>query len=230
MFSTLAQFYNSEIWRTFRLSLILERTAADGFLYSEYSGKPILNSYEIVAHHKIELTPENVNDFSISLNPENVMLVSIAEHNEIHKRFGFSAYRKVYLVYGAPCSGKTTFVNSVRGLSDIVLDMDAIWFMLTGRPYEKPAALRTNVFAIRDLIFEQIRTRTGRWERAWVIDGGARKPDRERKSALLGAEEIYINTDRLTCLKRLSRDDTRTESQKNEWTAYINEWFEEYTE
>lgn len=229
MFSTLAQFYNSDLWRNFRAALILDRTAEDGFLYSDYSGKPIRNTYEIVAHHKIELTPENVNDFSISLNPENVMLVSMSEHNEIHKRFGFSAYRKVYFVYGAPCSGKTTFVNANRGLSDIVLDMDAIWFMLTGRLYEKPAALRTNVFAIRDLIFEQIRTRTGRWERAWVIDGGARKPDRERKSTLLGAEEIYIDTDRLTCLKRLSRDDTRTETQKNEWTAYINEWFEEYT-
>lgn len=35
---------------------------------------------EVIAHHKTELTLQNVNDYSISLNPENIMLVSLNSH------------------------------------------------------------------------------------------------------------------------------------------------------
>ena len=232
MFTSLPQFYNSDIWRTFRLQLIDERTNHDnGILYCEHSGKPLIKAYDIVAHHKIPLTMANVNDFNISLNPENIMLVSQKAHNEIHSRFGYTAQRKVYYVYGAPCSGKTTFVNSIKGNSDLVVDMDNIWQCITGgERYEKPNALKQNAFAVRDCLTDIVKTRAGKWEKAFYIEGGARKADRERKIALLGAESIYINTDKETCLNRLASDGTRTETQKTEWIKYINTWFEDYTE
>ena len=72
--------------------------------------------------------------------------------------------------------------------------------------------------------------KSGTLGKAFVIEGGARKSDRERKIALLGAEPIYIDTDKQTCLMRLASDEKRTQEQKNEWTKYINEWFEDYTE
>lgn len=231
MFTSLPQFYNSDIWRKFRMALILERTSADGTLYCEHTGKPLVHNYDIVAHHKIPLTMANVNDFNISLNLENILLVSQTAHNEIHNRFGYIAERKVYFVYGAPCAGKTTFVRGIKGNSDIVLDMDSIWQCITGGDrYEKPNALKTNAFIIRDTMTDMIRTRAGRWEKAFVIEGGARKAERERKIALLGAEPIYIDTDKETCLKRLASDENRTDFQKVEWAKYINEWFEDFEE
>lgn len=230
MFTSLPQFYNSDAWRIFRMNLILERTKPDGVLYCEHSGKPLVNAYDVVAHHIVPLTMSNVNDFNVSLNPENVMIVSQSAHNEIHKRFGYCAERKVYYVFGAPCSGKTTFVKSIKGNSDIVLDMDSIWQCITGERYEKPNALKTNAFILRDCMTDMIRTRAGKWERAFVIEGGARKSDRTRKIELLGAEPIYIDTDKETCLLRLASDDKRTEAQKAEWTKYIDEWFEDYSE
>lgn len=231
MFISLPQFYNSDTWRTFRANLIQERTSADGVLYCEHSGKPLVKNYDIVAHHKIPLTMANVNDFEISLNPDNIMIVSQAAHNEIHGRFGYNAERKVYFVYGAPCSGKTTFVNTIKGNSDIVLDMDNIWQCITGGDrYSKPNALKTNAFILRDTMTDMIKTRAGRWERAFVIEGGARKSDRTRKIELLGAEPIFIDTDKETCLMRLASDEKRTEAQKIEWTKYINDWFEDFSE
>ena len=111
-FTSLAQFYCSEEWRQLRLQLIAERTnKVDGILYCQHSGKPLLNSFDIVAHHIVPLTMQNVNDYSISLNPENILLVSQRAHNEIHARFGYCAQRKVYIVHGAPCSGKSSFVK-----------------------------------------------------------------------------------------------------------------------
>ncbi len=230
MFTSLPQFYTSELWRNFRKALILERTSADGVLYCEHSGKPLVQTYDIVAHHKIPLTMANVNDYGISLNPDNVMIVSQSAHNEIHGRFGYLAERKVYYVYGAPCAGKTTFVRDVKGNSDIVLDMDSIWECITGKRYEKPNALKTNAFMIRDTMTDMIRTRAGRWEKAFVIEGGARKAERERKLALLGAEPIYIDTDKETCLRRLASCEDRTDQQKTLWEKYINDWFEVYEE
>ena len=232
MFTSLPQFYNSDVWRKFRLQLIDERTnESDGILYCEHSGKPLIKNYDIVAHHKIPLTMANVNDFNISLNPENIMLVSQQAHNEIHGRFGYTAQRKVYYVYGAPCSGKTTFVNSIKGNSDLVVDMDNIWQCITGgQRYDKPNALKQNAFAVRDCLLDAVKTRSGKWEKAFVIEGGAIKSERARRIAILGAEAIYIDTDKETCLKRLASDESRTEIQKEQWTVYINDWFEGYTE
>lgn len=232
MFNSLSEFYNSGLWKAFRMSLIDDRTnKIDGVLYCEYSNKPLIQTFDIVAHHKIPLTMQNVNDFSISLNPENIMIVSQAAHNEIHARFGYCTQRKVYFVYGSPCSGKSTFVSNVKGNSDIVIDMDNIWQCITGgRKYEKPNALKTNAFAVRDCLLDMIKTRAGKWERAYIIEGGAAKGDRERKISLYGAEPIFIDTAKEECLKRLYADTDRADAQRKQWEKYIEQWFNDYQE
>lgn len=228
-FTSLSQFYTSDEWRGFRASLLSERVNPnDGILYDEHNGKPLLNSYDIVAHHKIPLTMQNVNDYSISLNPKNIMLVSHRSHNEIHARYGFAMLKKVYYVYGAPCSGKTTFVRESKGNSDLVLDIDLIWQAVTGGAlYEKPDALKAAVFALRDTLLDIVKTRMGKWERAWVIEGGANKTDRERRINALGAEDIFIQCDKETCLQRLASDNTR-ELVREQWRGYIDDWFNRY--
>ncbi|MGN0180406.1 MAG: hypothetical protein ACI4DY_13365 [Monoglobaceae bacterium] len=201
----------------------------DGIIYCEYSGKPIIQSYDIVLHHIKPLTMANVNDYSVSLNPENIMIVSQKSHNEIHKRFGYCAQRKVYLVYGSPCSGKTTFVNNIKGNSDLIVDIDNIWQCITGgERYSKPPALKTNVFAIRDTLYDNIKTRAGKWERAYVIAGVPLKGERERLLTTLGAEPIFIDTDKETCLQRLASDNERTPEQKSEWKTFIENWWRDY--
>lgn len=232
MFQSLSEFYNSDAWRKFRAGLIeTRRNKNDGIVYCEHSGVPLLNSYDIIAHHKTPLTMQNVNDFAVSLNGENIMLVSHKAHNEIHARFGHCTQRKVYYVYGAPCSGKTTFVNNIKGNSDIVCDVDNIWQCITGGArYDKPNALKSNMFEVRRLMLAMIKNRFGNWERAFIIEGGAAKTPRNNLISDLGAEPIYIDTDKETCLRRLATDTTRTAQQKTEWAQYIEKWFNEYQE
>lgn len=228
IFSSLAQFYTSEEWRGFRAALLHERVKADGYLYDEHNGARLVNAYDIVAHHKIPLTLQNVNDYSISLNPENIMLVSHRSHNEIHARYGFATQKKVYYVWGSPCSGKSSFVQSSKGNSDLVVDIDLIWQAVTGGAlYEKPDALKTPVFALRDSLLDVVRMRSGNWERAWIIEGGARKADRERRIAALGAEDVFIDTDKTTCLMRLASDEKRVHVQE-QWRGYIEQWFADF--
>lgn len=231
MFESLSQFYNSNEWRRFREALIHARVNADdGILYDEFSGEPLLNSFDIVAHHKIQLTSQNVNDFSISLNPANIMLVSHKSHNEIHKRFGHRAERKVYLVHGAPCSGKTSFVNNIKGNSDLMIDVDSIWQCITGRErYFKPNALKQDMFAVRDCLIDRVKHRVGNWETAWIISSEAFKTPREELAKRCGAELIHIDTDRETCLARLHKDESRKDVRE-QWQSLIEKYFKEFQE
>lgn len=231
-FQNLPQFYQSQEWRKFRQVVIAERiNKEDGILYDEYSGKPILKPYEIILHHKIELTITNVNDRSISLNPENIMIVSPKSHNEIHNRWGgrLEKYqRKVYYVYGAPCAGKNTFVRNSMNEGDLVLDIDSLWQCLSGlERYKKPNELKNLVFAAYQDILDLIKMRTGYWQQAFVIEGGALANERKRRIENLGAESIFIDSDKETCLNRLANDKSRISVQK-QWAEYINNWFTTY--
>ena len=229
LFTSLAQFYTSDEWRGLRAALISGRmNPKDGILYCEECGERIINLYECIAHHKQELTMQNVNDYSVSLNPEKIALVHMRCHNAIHARFGYTALKKVYYVWGAPCSGKSTFVRENKGNSDLVVDIDLLWHAVTGGVlYDKPDALKTPVFTLRDSLLDVVKTRSGKWERAWIIEGGARKGDRMRRIAALGAEDIFINTDKETCYMRLASDERRV-CVRDLWHKYINDWFSAY--
>ena len=230
MWRTLSDFYTSTEWRALRSQLIHDRTGADGILYDEHSGEPLLRSYDIIAHHKKEITLQNVNDYAISLNPENIMLVSHRSHNEIHGRFGYQKGRKVYYIYGAPCSGKSTWVQHVKGNSDLIADIDLIWQAITGGDkYRKPDALKACAFELYNSLLDMAKTRQGKWSRAYIIAGGAHKGQRERAIRELGAEPIYIDTDKETCLQRLHSDQER-QAVTEEWESYINNWFNTYQE
>ena len=231
-FESLQKFYTSNEWRKFRQIVIADRiNPKDGVLYDEYSGKPILKSHEIILHHKIELTLQNVNDANISLNPDNIMIVTPKSHNEIHNRWGGRLrdyQKKVYYVWGAPCSGKSTFVRENMQRGDCCLDIDSLWSALSGQPeYIKPNEIKTVVFNARNAVFESIRMRAGNWQTAWVIEGGALLGDRMRRIETLGAEDIFIEATKEMCLDRLSRDESRRAVQA-QWIEYIDRWFTEY--
>lgn len=218
---TLNTFYKSKEWLSLIEQLKLERVNSNGELICEHCGKAIVKKYDCIAHHKIELTEANVNDYNISLNSENIMLIHHKCHNKIHERFG-GFRQKVYIVYGSPCSGKTTYVNEIANKDDLILDMDRIWESIClSDKYNKPNRLKANVFGIRDCILDMIKTRTGMWRNAFVIGGYPLASDRERLSNLLGAELIFIDECRETCIAR---------AKNEEWKEYINEWFDIYSE
>ena len=211
------------------MQLMNERTV-NGVLYDEFNGQPITAAHDVIVHHKNPLTMANVNDYSVSLNPDNLMIVSHRSHNEIHSRFGFKMNKKIYYVYGAPCSGKSTFVQRVKGNSDFVIDIDLIWQAVTGgRKYEKPDALKSIVFSIRDVMFDKAKTRSGNFERCYIIEGGANKAERERRIQNIGCEPIFISATRKQCINNLLADESRTEVRE-QWRKYIDDWFSCYTD
>ena len=225
-FKTLGDFYTSREWAQFRNQLILERLNERCETIDEHTGDVIVNRNDIVLHHIKPLTLENVNDYNISFNPENIMIVSQRSHNDIHSRFGSRNNKQVYVVYGPPCSGKTSYVKSVAGPNDLILDIDSIWECISNNPrYVKPAALKRNVFSLRDAILDQIKTRLGDFENAYIIGTYPLAMDRQRLKNTLGCEFIFINKTKEECLNNLYGNQDR---DIKAWEVYINDWFERY--
>lgn len=221
---TLATFYKSKEWTGLVEQLKIERTNENGELICEYCGKPITKKYDCIGHHEHELTEDNVNDVMISLNPKNIKLIHFKCHNKAHERWnGF--YQRVYLVYGSPCSGKTSWVNEVANGDDLILDIDRIWdaICLDGWQH-KTKRLNANVFGIRDCLLDMIRTRTGMWRNAYIIGGYPLRSDRDRLCDMLRATPIYIESTLDECLARAET------KRPDDWKEYIIRWFENYVE
>lgn len=208
-------------------SLRDERAQPDGTVICEHCGKPIVKAYDCIGHHMQELTDDNVDDVTISLNPDNVMLIHFRCHNEIHRRFGYNVRRqkKVFIVWGSPCSGKSTWVRENSDTCDIILDIDRLWAAIRSEKcgeYEKPSELKPNIFDLRDFLLEQIRVRRGRWQNAFIIGGYPMQGERERLADLLGAELIHIDTPKETCMLRACE-------KGKDWTRFVQNWWERYT-
>ena len=228
----LKKFYNSKEWLLFRQEILLSRRK-DGRIICEKCNKAIVISKHMQVHHIVELTEDNYKDVSISLNPENVLVWCHICHNKHHGRFSGGGHKRrekaVYIVYGPPMCGKSSYVIEHMEVGDIVVDMDKLYEAVSFMPsYNKPENLKYNVFAIRNSIIDNIKTRYGGFRTAWIVGGYPNKVEREKLALDLGAKLIYLETDRDTCVSRLSSCDDYRSENKEEWITYIDKWFEKF--
>lgn len=227
MFTSTEQFYKSKIWQERRVQLYEERLNDKDELICEHCHQPIALKYDAILHHIEELTEENMNDFSISLADDNLIWVHFNCHNEIHCRWGHESKRNVYLVYGSPLSGKSSYVKKVAKKDDIICDVDSIYEMITNNPrYAKSNKVKSSVFQIRNFIIDIIKTRNGMWQNAFIIGGYPLCMERKRLCDSLGAISIHIDTDKEECIRRLyeSPDGRNIE----EWEGFINDYFNDF--
>ena len=227
---TLQNFYQSDEWAALLKALKLSRLNEDGEIICEYCGKPIVRKYDVIGHHKEHLTAENVNDFSISLNPENIAFVHHRCHNLIHNKLGY-AKREVFLVYGAPLSGKSTWVRENMTEGDLVVNLDDIWQCISGcERYLKPNRLKSIAFRVRDSLIEAVKYRAGKWMNAYIIGGYPLRSERERLCRELGAREVFIEATEDECLQRLGSMLRSNEGMNQEdWRKFICDWFSNHS-
>lgn len=219
--SNLRKFYRSDEWYKFSNLLKMERVDAEGMLRCEECGKPITKAYDAICHHVQELNETNANDAEVSLNPANIKIVHHACHNRIHVD-KFCHDHEVFLVWGPPFAGKSSWVDGVRVAGDLVVDMDRIWNCVSLEGYNKPGRLNAVVFGLRDELFRMVEMRVGKWERAYVIGGFPLLAERERLCKRFGAREVFVECDKDTCLSRLAAAD---DGRGDKWYQYVDEWF-----
>ena len=72
-------FYKSRAWARCRASYIAERQSVDGGLCERCR-----KALGYIVHHKVAITPANINDPEVTLNHDNLQYLCKACHDEIH--------------------------------------------------------------------------------------------------------------------------------------------------
>jgi len=237
LYSTLASFYAGDDWSACKAEVLRQRIKGDA-VYCEHCGEIILKDFNprernnagaMVFHHKRPLlTVSDANNAAISINPSNIAILHWQCHNVVHNRFtgqNTQPEQKVYLITGAPCSGKTTFARDRMQVGDVLVDIDDIWQQISGQPrYTKPSSLKPLVFATRDAQEDKVRTRAGTWRNAFIIKSLPLPMDRRREAEKLGAEVITIETPKEECLERLHKNPNGRDVA--EYEKFINNYFD----
>lgn len=240
-------FYNSKKWRKARDAYITERVKEDGGL-CESCGE--LVGEEL--HHVIELSPANIGNPSITLDQRNLKWLCKDCHFKAHRAMiaeqsersresrrkilengcymdenGFLQKQKVFVVWGAPASGKSTYVAKNKKQGDLVVDLDLLKAALYGK-MERCEGCGKNllplVISVRDFILERVRRGAVDCKNVWVIASLPRKSERNALRESLNAELVYIESDYHECIRRAGLDQSRVD--KNFHRYVIDKWFE----
>lgn len=221
---TLENFYRTKQWQKLLEVIKMERVNEEGQLICWHCGKPITDKYDCIGHHTIFLTEDNVNDTNISLNPNLIQLVHHKCHNKIHNKLGYTK-REIFLVYGSPMSGKSTYVKTVAEPGDLIVDINNIWECISVNGVHANK-VKSVVFTVRDRLLEAVKHRLGKWDNCYIIGGYPLISERERLCKELGAREIFIDTPKEVCMERLKASEDR---DQEEYKKFIEDWWRKYS-
>lgn len=119
----------------------------------------------------------------------------------------------VYLVCGAPASGKTTYVKQHYEPGDFVFDMDVLRQAL-GAPEKTADCFQNLLLAVRRVIYQHIACNSITAKNVWVISGLPDKRLREETAKFLKAKIIFMETSKEECLRRAMNDPERIDKEK----------------
>ena len=127
----------------------------------------------------------------------------------------------VYLVYGSPCSGKSTYIKEHMKRGDLICDADLLYGAIS-QQNQHDAELYTHEVACKldRALKDIIRDREGNWGDAYVVSlantDERLKADMERVNA---DEAVFIGTPFDVCMER-------AKGRPPYFVWIIQEWFE----
>ena len=131
---------------------------------------------------------------------------------------------KVLIIYGCPCSGKSTYVRSIASERDIIYDFDALLRALTTITVCTPDGVpaRWPVFKLRKALIsackEEAAVDTLYILCCWPNDGLLEELNG------IATDFRLIEATRAECREHLANDDMRPD--KEAWSAIIDAWFD----
>ena len=128
----------------------------------------------------------------------------------------------VYLVYGAPCSGKTTYIKNHKRLGDLVCDTDLLYSAISMDDGHNAENLYIQMVAkeLNETLTDIIKTRRGKWRDAYVVSVANTKEKLQKEKERVNADKvIFMNTPLSVCLER-------SKERPFYFSWLIQEWFE----
>lgn len=126
-----------------------------------------------------------------------------------------------YLIYGSPCSGKSTYIKEHMKDGDIVCDVDLIYQAISNHDaHDADLYVHEVALKLKSAFLDIIRDRGGNWSDAYVISiantEAKVKADMERIKA---DKAIFIDTPYEVCMER-------AKERPMYFQLLIQEWFE----
>jgi len=124
-----------------------------------------------------------------------------------------------FVIAGAPCSGKSSFVRATAQPGDLIYDYDDLHRALSGLgSHQHLASIRPYVLAARDAIFHQLEAHGQ--QSAFVITSSPRRAEVEALANRLSAELVLLSVSLADAHQRADLDE-----RPEVWHAYIENWF-----
>ncbi|MBR1701933.1 MAG: hypothetical protein IJ716_08255 [Lachnospiraceae bacterium] len=135
----------------------------------------------------------------------------------------------VFIVYGAPASGKTTYVKKHKKTNDLIVDFDLIKQSITMNDKTEDVGCLFDIAEhIRQYLYQIIENRMVKCENAWIIGLFPKAADRNEIAKRLRAKLIYIKASEQQCIARAMHDDERKDKELQ--LRIIEKWFVSYTD
>ena len=130
----------------------------------------------------------------------------------------------VYLIYGSPCSGKSTYIKEHIQRGDLVCDVDLIYGAITNSvPHDAELYTHEVACELDSVLKDIIRDRKGKWKNAYVVSLANTEEKLQKAKDQINADEcIFIDTPYEVCLER-----AKERPFYFQWI--IQEWFETRT-
>jgi 5-methylcytosine-specific restriction protein A len=136
----------------------------------------------------------------------------------------------IFMVCGAPASGKSTYVQKNQEEGDIVFDLDAIVSQITGQELYSGRTddILDLAVRIRNLRLLQLEGLPYQGQRVWFIAGAPTSKERNIWKNILKPKGTYlVMTDTDTCIRRI-QEDPRRASIAGEQILAVKKWWEKF--
>lgn len=137
----------------------------------------------------------------------------------------------VYLVAGAPGSGKNTFISQKAQPEDVIIDLDLIIVSMTGLPMYSPVSIGevNRSFQKRNQWLMELQQDQSGVGAVWFINTGWRTSDRRIWCDILHPKSVYvIMANKEECIRRI-RSDNRRDRVATEQCEAVEKWHEFFT-
>lgn len=130
----------------------------------------------------------------------------------------------VYIIYGSPCSGKSTYIKEHKKSGDIVCDVDTLYSAISFNEEHQSELYAQEVASmLYKKLVEIIRDRKGNWKNAYVVSLANTEEKLQKAKDQINADEcIFIDTPYEVCMER-------AEERPFYFQWLIQEWFETRT-
>lgn len=127
----------------------------------------------------------------------------------------------IYLIYGPPCAGKSTYIKAHMTEGDIVCDVDLIYSAISGRkPHDADLWVHETALLLKDRLLDIIRDREGGCKDAYVVSLANTPEKLQTDMERVNADEaILIYASKEVCLER-------AKDRPPYFSLLIEEWFE----